>query len=57
MGARVGYGGTFRAERRTLLGLVPLGYGDGLPWRLAGNGQALIRGRRAPIVGTISMDH
>lgn len=55
-GARVGYGGTFRAERRTLLGLVPLGYGDGLPWRLAGNGQALVRGRRVPIVGRISMD-
>ena len=55
-GARVGYGGTFTTTRPSLLGLVPLGYGDGLPWRCAGRLSALVRSRRVPVVGRISMD-
>jgi alanine racemase len=35
---------------------VPAGYADGLDLRLAGRGSVLIRGRRAPIVGAVSMD-
>jgi len=35
---------------------VPAGYADGLDARLAGRGQVLIRGRRVPIVGAVSMD-
>ena len=36
--------------------MVPAGYADGLDTRLAGRGEVLVRGRRAPIVGAISMD-
>jgi alanine racemase len=52
----VGYGATFVAERPTTIAIVPAGYADGLDRRLAGRGAVLIRGRRAPIVGAVSMD-
>jgi alanine racemase len=51
-----GYGARFTAERSTSLAIVPAGYADGLDLRLAGRGAVLIRGRRAPIVGSICMD-
>ena len=51
-----GYGARFVAERPTTLAVVPAGYADGLDLRLAGRGAVLVRGRRAPIVGTVCMD-
>lgn len=56
-GAAVGYGSTWRAPRPTRIATLPLGYADGLPWRASGSAEVLIRGRRAPIVGRISMDY
>lgn len=56
VGEGVGYGGRFVAERATTVAVVPAGYADGLDRRLEGKGHVLIRGRRAPIVGAISMD-
>jgi alanine racemase len=55
-GEAVGYGGRFVAERPTTLAVVPAGYADGLDRRLEGRGWVLIQGRRAPIVGAVSMD-
>lgn len=55
-GDTVGYGARFRAERPTTLAVVPAGYADGLDRRLEGRGSVLVRGRRAPIVGAVSMD-
>ena len=55
-GDAVGYGATFTANRSCTIGVVPAGYADGLDPRLAGRGSVLVRGRRAPIVGAISMD-
>ncbi|HNV03944.1 MAG TPA: alanine racemase [Vicinamibacterales bacterium] len=55
-GESVGYGGRFVARRPTTIGLVPAGYADGLDRRLEGRGAVLVRGRRAPIVGAVSMD-
>jgi alanine racemase len=51
-----GYGARFVAERPTTIAIVPAGYADGLDLRLAGRGDVLIRGRRAPIVGSVCMD-
>jgi len=51
-----GYGARFTAERPTTIAIVPAGYADGLDLRMAGRGTVLIRGRRAPIVGSVSMD-
>jgi alanine racemase len=55
-GEGVGYGVTFHAEQPTAIAIVPAGYADGLDLRLAGRGSVLIRGRRAPIVGSVCMD-
>jgi len=55
-GTRVGYGGTFVAGRTTTLAIVPAGFADGVPRHLSGRGHVLIRGRRCPIAGRVSMD-
>lgn len=55
-GETVGYGARFSPEAATTLAIVPAGYADGLDRRLEGRGHVLIRGRRAPIVGSVSMD-
>jgi alanine racemase len=55
-GEVVGYGVRFHAEQPTTIAIVPAGYADGLDLRLAGRGSVLIRGRRAPIVGSVNMD-
>ena len=52
----VGYGSRFSAQAPSTIAVVPAGYADGLDLRLEGRGQVLIRGRRAPIVGAVSMD-
>ena len=46
----------FTADGPTTIAIVPAGYADGLDLRLAGRGAVLIRGRRAPIVGSVCMD-
>ena len=56
-GDSAGYGRTWKAERATWVGTVPIGYGDGWRRSLSNNGEVLVRGRRYPLVGTISMDN
>lgn len=56
-GDRVGYGHTFAAARPTRLAVLPVGYAIGYPRALSNRGEVLVRGRRAPVAGTISMDH
>lgn len=55
-GTPVGYGSTWRAPCETRIATLAVGYGHGLPWR-AGGGEVLLRGRRAPLVGRLSMDY
>jgi len=55
-GDPVGYGETFRAQRPTRVATVPMGYADGLSRALSNRGEMLVRGKRVPIVGTVSMD-
>lgn len=55
-GTSVGYGHSWEAPHDTRLGLLALGYADGLP-RLASNrAEVMVRGHRHPVVGRISMD-
>ncbi|MGE5228404.1 MAG: alanine racemase [Deltaproteobacteria bacterium] len=55
-GDSVGYGRTWRAEEPTRIGIVPVGYADGVRRALGNRGEVLVAGRRCPIVGRISMD-
>jgi alanine racemase len=55
-GAAVGYGQTYVTDRATTLGLIPVGYADGVPRSLSGVGFVAVAGRRHPIVGAVSMD-
>ncbi len=55
-GTRVSYGGRWTAQRPSRIGVLPVGYADGYAWRLTGKAEALVRGRRVPVVGAVSMD-
>ena len=55
-GEGTGYGLHSVAETPRTIAVVPAGYADGLDRRLAGRGHMLVRGRRAPIVGSVCMD-
>lgn len=55
-GDAVGYGSTWRASRPSRIATVPMGYADGLARMVSNTGAFLVRGRRAPIVGVVSMD-
>lgn len=55
-GAPVSYARTFVTSRRSRIGVVPVGYGHGYSWLLSNRGAMLVRGRRAPIVGRVTMD-
>jgi alanine racemase len=56
-GESAGYGQTWRAAADTWVGVLPLGYGDGVRRGLSNNAEVLIRGCRHPLVGTVSMDN
>jgi len=55
-GRSVGYGCTYRTSRPSRIGVLPIGYAEGLPRALSGNGTALVGGRRVPFVGRICMN-
>ncbi|HEX8689412.1 MAG TPA: alanine racemase [Solirubrobacterales bacterium] len=56
-GDSAGYGQTWRASQETWVGVLPLGYGDGVRRGLSNNAEVLVGGRRYPLVGTVSMDN
>jgi alanine racemase len=56
-GVSAGYGRRWRAPRDTWVGVLPIGYGDGVRRGLTNRGQVLVGGRRLPLVGTVSMDN
>jgi alanine racemase len=55
-GVCVGYNHTWRAQRDTKIGLVPVGYADGYPRVYSDRACMLVHGRQAPIAGRVSMD-
>jgi alanine racemase len=56
-GQSAGYGRTWKAEADTFVGVLPIGYGDGVRRGLSNNAEVLVGGRRYPLVGTVSMDN
>lgn len=56
-GESVGYGRTFTADRDSVIAMISIGYADGFPRILSGQGtEVLVKGYRAPVVGRICMD-
>jgi serine/alanine racemase len=56
-GESVSYGRTFTASEPMTIATVGIGYGDGIPRQLSGNGgEAIVRGRKVPLVGRVCMD-
>jgi len=56
-GEGVSYGLRYRVPRPSIVATVPIGYADGVPWRLGvAEGEVLIGGRRRPIAGAVTMD-
>ena len=55
-GERVGYGGTFVAQRPTRLGIVACGYADGYPRHATSGTPILVAGQRTTTLGRVSMD-
>jgi alanine racemase len=55
-GSTAGYSATYVARDRERWGTVAIGYGDGIPRCLGNNGAVLVRGRRVPVIGRVSMD-
>lgn len=55
-GTTISYARRFSAEQRSLIASVPVGYADGYPRALTNKGQALVRGQRAQVSGTVCMD-
>ena len=56
-GESAGYGRRWKASEPTWVGVLPIGYGDGWRRALSNNDDVLVRGRRYPLVGTVSMDN
>lgn len=55
-GHAVGYGTTFHTTRPSRIATLPVGYADGYDRLLSNNAEVLVRGKRAPVVGRVSMD-
>ncbi|HEX8170097.1 MAG TPA: alanine racemase [Thermoanaerobaculia bacterium] len=55
-GHAIGYGTTFHTRRVSRIATLPVGYADGYTRRLSNRAEVLVRGRRAPVVGRVSMD-
>jgi alanine racemase len=55
-GTPVSYGCTYVTSKETNLATIPVGYADGFSRRLSNRGQVIIRGRRHPVVGRVTMD-
>jgi alanine racemase len=55
-GTPLSYGGRTVTRRRSRIAVLPVGYADGYAWRLTGKAEALLRGRRVPVAGSVTMD-
>lgn len=56
-GEGVSYDYTWKAERPSIIGTIPIGYGDGIPRNLSNKGYASVDGWKCPFVGLINMDY
>lgn len=55
-GGKVGYDGSWSAKKDSVIGILPIGYADGYPVTLSNNGYVLVNGKKANVIGRVSMD-
>jgi alanine racemase len=55
-GESVGYGLTYITKKETVIAVIPQGYSNGLSRLSSNNGDVLIKGKRAPIIGRVAMN-
>ena len=55
-GTKVGYGATWEAPKASIIGVLPLGFVDGVARQAAGRGWVLVQGIKCPIIGRVCMD-
>ncbi|MEA1928493.1 MAG: alanine racemase, partial [Candidatus Auribacterota bacterium] len=55
-GRTISYGSTHLVKKKTRVATLPIGYGDGFSRSHSNRGEVLIRGKRAPIIGIVTMD-
>jgi alanine racemase len=56
-GETVSYGGTWKAKKDSIIGIVPIGYADGYSRSLSNKGYMGVLGQKAPVVGSVTMDY
>ena len=55
-GEFIGYGSSFLANKKMKIAIVPVGYSNGFSRALSNMGRVLIRGKRVPVIGTVTMN-
>ncbi len=55
-GAPIGYGGSYHTTQDATIGIIPIGYAEGIPRSLSNRASFLVNGRRCPVVGRICMN-
>ena len=55
-GMPISYGGTFVTKRKSLIGVIPIGYADGYFRSLSNKAEVIVRDKKVPVVGTVCMD-
>jgi len=55
-GTPISYGRTFITKMKSIIATIPVGYADGYSRRLSNNGEVIINGKKAPVVGRVCMD-
>ncbi|MBI4232438.1 alanine racemase [Candidatus Peregrinibacteria bacterium] len=56
-GSYIGYDQKYKIARNTMIATCPVGYNDGYPYLLSNKATVLVKGKRAPLVGTVTMDY
>lgn len=56
-GTPISYGGTYVVKKPTTVATIPIGYGNGYNFRLSNRGWVAVIGRRAPVIGRVTMDY
>ncbi|MCT4613269.1 MAG: alanine racemase [Marinifilaceae bacterium] len=55
-GEFIGYGMSYLTDKKTKIGIIPVGYSNGYSRSLSNNGHVLIKGQKAAVIGSVNMN-